>query len=118
MESNATGPPGGRAAGAVAVVCLAFLPALLAALPLALNGAQQTLSALGRAEAPEGATPSLGWGVVMLGTAVLPFVAAPVVLVAGRAKRIPWARTARICAGVVLGCGVFACLMAAVFAGA
>ncbi|MFI5755466.1 hypothetical protein [Streptomyces sp. NPDC051569] len=116
MESHTTGPPG-RAIGAVAVLCLAFLPALLAALPLTLNGAQQTLGALGRAEMPEGATPSLGWGLAMLGVAALPFVASPVVLVVGRAKHLSWSRAAELSAKVVLGCGLFACLMAALFAG-
>ncbi|MFE4641737.1 RHS repeat domain-containing protein [Streptomyces sp. NPDC056730] len=69
------------------------------------------------AEMPEGATASLGWGLAMLGVAALPFVAAPVVLMAGRAKRLPGLRTARICAGGVLGCGLIACAMATVSAG-
>ncbi|MFD7091181.1 hypothetical protein ACFV94_25765 [Streptomyces sp. NPDC059896] len=116
MQANTTGLLD-RTAGAVAAICLAFLPGLLAGLPLGFNGAQHTLSALGRAEMPEGATASLGWGLAMLGVAALPFVAAPVVLMAGRAKRLPGLRTARICAGVVLGCGLIACAMATVSAG-
>ncbi|WP_405778429.1 hypothetical protein [Streptomyces sp. NBC_00859] len=105
-----------RAAGAVAVILLALLPGLLAALPLAFNGAQQTLSALGRAEMPEGTSPSLGWGIAMLAAAALPFVAAPAALAVGRARRLPWLRSARICARTTFGCGLFACLVAMVSA--
>ncbi|MFF0056728.1 hypothetical protein ACFYRI_20325 [Streptomyces microflavus] len=50
-----------RTAGAVALVGAALLPGLIAALPLVFNGAQHTLSALGRATMPEGATASRGW---------------------------------------------------------
>ncbi|MCL7382314.1 hypothetical protein [Streptomyces sp. 35G-GA-8] len=116
MQSKIMGPLD-RTVGTVTAIGLAFLPGLMAALPLGFNGAQHTLSALGRAEMPEGATASLGWGLAMLGAAALPFVAAPVVLAVGRARRLPGLRTARICAGVVLCCGLFACAMATVSAG-
>ncbi|WDN56383.1 hypothetical protein [Streptomyces clavuligerus] len=117
MNQSTTESRGGSLAGAVALVCLAFLPALLAVLPLTFNGAQYTLGALGRAELPEGASPSLGWGLALLGAAVLPFLAGPGALVAGRAKGLSWERALRVCAWAVLGCGLFACLMAMMSAG-
>ncbi|MET9255070.1 hypothetical protein ACGFZL_11540 [Streptomyces sp. NPDC048182] len=106
-----------RPAGAVAVLGLAFLPALLAALPLAFNGAQHTLGALGRATMPEGTTASLGWGLTLLAAAVLPFAAAPAAWVAARAGRLPREGAVRLCATAVLACGLLACLLAAVSAG-
>lgn len=84
MGSTTTSPLT-RTAGAVALVGAALLPGLIAALPLAFNGAQHTLSALGRATMPEGATASLGWGVALLTAAVLPFVAVPASLFIARA---------------------------------
>ncbi|MFD3889409.1 MULTISPECIES: hypothetical protein [Streptomyces] len=84
---------------------------------LAFNGAQHRLSALGRAAMPEGATASLGWGVVLLTAAVLPFVAIPVSLFMARARYLPRDRTVRVCAVAVLVCGLLSCLVAAVSAG-
>ncbi|WP_229869107.1 hypothetical protein [Streptomyces inusitatus] len=104
----------GRALGTVARIGLAFVPALLAALPLTFNGAQHTLGALGRAELAEGASPSLGWGLTLLGAAALPFVAGAVVLAVGRAKGLSRSRIGTVCATAVLGCGLFACLVAMV----
>ncbi|MER0430025.1 hypothetical protein [Streptomyces microflavus] len=116
MRSTTTSPLI-RTAGAVALVGAALLPGLIAALPLAFNGAQHTLSALGRATMPEGATASLGWGVALLTAAVLPFVAIPVSLLTARARQLPRDRTVRVCAVAVLVCSLLSCLVAAVSAG-
>ncbi|MFE1443765.1 hypothetical protein [Streptomyces sp. NPDC058739] len=105
-----------RTAGAVMLIGLAFLPGLLAALPLAFNGTQHTLGALGHATMPEGTTASLGWGLTLLAAALLPFVAAPAALIVARARGLSRERTVSFCAAAVLICGVLACLMAMVSA--
>ncbi|MFJ3540267.1 hypothetical protein ACIPQA_33075 [Streptomyces sp. NPDC090109] len=115
MPTTTTGPRF-RTAGAVMLIGLAFLPGLLATLPLAFNGAQHTLGALGHATMPEGTTASLGWGLILLAAAALPFVAAPAALIVARARRVSRERTVSVCAKTVLICGVVSCLIAMVSA--
>ncbi|MER6914998.1 hypothetical protein ABT354_25255 [Streptomyces sp. NPDC000594] len=103
-----------RVAGAVVPLCAGLALALLAALPLAFNGAQQTLGALGRAEVPDGASASLGRGLAMLGAAVLPFAAGTVALLVGRVRQLSGVRVVRLCGRAVLVCALGACVMAMV----
>ncbi|MFJ1585650.1 hypothetical protein ACIOC1_20335 [Streptomyces sp. NPDC088197] len=97
------------------VLGLAILPALLATLPLALNGSQQILAAMGRVSAPNGG--SAVWGCVMIAAAVLPYVAGVATAWYVHGKDIPRREKWNTCAAAVFFSGLaafFAAMLLAV----
>lgn len=114
MTPHSPSQTGNQTAVTLVTLGVSLVPALLALLPLTLNGVQQVLGALGRTSAPEGA--SLGSGAVMLTAAALPFLAGITAVGIGRARRLEWRRTWEACAASAFVTGLAACCVAMVFA--
>ena len=113
MITNA--PDRSRSATATAVMLgVALVPALLALLPLTLNGFQQVLGALGGTDAPEGA--SLGRGATMLLAASLPYLGGLLAIAYGRRGKLPRAKVWELCAATLFTTGLVACVVAMMYA--
>lgn len=115
MKKEPVAATGGELAQRLTVLGVAILPALLATLPLALNGSQEVLAAMGRASAPDDGSYVLGSS--MIAAAVIPYAAGLGTAWYLRSKAIPRREKWNICAGAVFFSGLAAFFAAMLFAG-